>query len=262
MCHHRLVPFFRRRRAELAPDWEDIVDARVAHWRGLDADERAHGADLLEEFVTSRRWEAARGFELTDEVRTVISALAALLVLGREEGIDAYQDVSTVIVHPRTMRRHQVEAGEVAGTLTEGDIDLLGEAHHRGPVLIAWDAARRDARHPERGRNVVLHELAHKLDMLDLLVDGTPPLPDAVSHHRWVEVCTREYELLRAGEGGHLLDPYGATDVGEFFAVATEAFFCLPGELAHHKPDLYGVLRDFYGQDPAHRPHHRLHPWS
>ena len=80
--------------------------------------------------------------------------------------------------------------------------------------------------------------------------------------HRWVEVCTREFELLRAGQGGHLLDPYGATDVGEFFAVATEAFFCLPGELAHHKPDLYGVLRDFYGQDPAHRPHHRQHPWS
>jgi Mlc titration factor MtfA (ptsG expression regulator) len=183
-------------------------------------------------------------------------------VLGRAEGIDAYQDVSTVIVHPRTMRRHQIEAGEVHGTLTEGDIDLLGEAHHRGPVLIAWDAARRDARHPERGRNVVLHELAHKLDMLDLLVDGTPPLPDAVAHHRWVEVCTREFELLRAGQGGHLLDPYGATDVGEFFAVATEAFFCLPGELAHHKPDLYGVLRDFYGQDPAHRPHHRQHPWS
>ena len=22
------------------------------------------------------------------------------------------------------------------------------------------------------------------------------------------------------------------------------------------------MLRDFYGQDPAHRPHHRQHPWS
>jgi hypothetical protein len=120
-------------------------------------------------------------------------------------------------------------------------------------VIIAWDAARADARHPERGHNVVFHEFAHKLDMLNDLIDGTPPLPDAAARRRWHEVCTAEYELLRSGMGDDLLRDYGAVNPGEFFAVATEVFFDLPGEMRARKPALYSVLRDFYRQDPAQR---------
>ena len=63
---------------------------------------------------------------------------------------------------------------------------------------MAWDAARYDARHPGTGRNVVIHEFAHKLDMLDGLVDGTPPVTGRAAHDRWVSVCTAEYQRLRS----------------------------------------------------------------
>jgi Mlc titration factor MtfA (ptsG expression regulator) len=46
---------------------------------------------------------------------------------------------------------------------------------------------------------------------------------------------------------------YGATNPGEFFAVATEVFFGLPRELAALEPELYDVLVRFYQQDPAGR---------
>ena len=38
---------------------------------------------------------------------------------------------------------------------------------------------------------------------------------------------------------------------GEFFAVATEAFFDQPQEMVAHEGELYEVLRGFYRQDPA-----------
>lgn len=247
------MSLFRRRRAALADGWETIVETAVAHWSHLDDDERERMADLLEGFVTTKRWEAAQGFELTDEIRTVIAAEAALLVLGLEAGLDAYHDVGTIIVHPSTMRFRQLSGGPIPGTVVDGDVDLLGEASYNGPVVIAWDAAKRNARHPEHGHDVVLHEFAHKLDMLDHVVDGTPPLPDAEARQRWIDVCTHELGLLRAGHGGHLLDPYGATNPAEFFAVATEVFFDRPIDLERHKPDLYDVLFAFYRQDPAER---------
>jgi Mlc titration factor MtfA (ptsG expression regulator) len=100
---------------------------------------------------------------------------------------------------------------------------------------------------------VVLHEFAHKLDMLDGMVDGTPPLLDGAARRRWIAVCTAEYDLLRAGEGGDLLRGYAAVNPGEFFAVATEVFFDRPGELQSQKPALYDVMRAFYRQDPAAR---------
>ena len=114
----------------------------------------------------------------------------------------------------------------MSGTLVDGPLPVLGEAHdHRGPVLLAWDQAEAAARDPGRGHNVVFHEFAHKLDMRDDMVDGTPRLEHRDDLPRWVEVCTEAYEALREGVDRPPLQPYGATNPAEFFAVATEAFF-------------------------------------
>ncbi|MGZ4702910.1 MAG: zinc-dependent peptidase, partial [Ilumatobacteraceae bacterium] len=120
-------------------------------------------------------------------------------------------------------------------------------------VLLAWDQARFSARHRGRGHNVVLHEFAHKVDMLDGVIDGTPLLPDRLMLDRWIEVCAAELELMRSGDADAFLDDYAATDPGEFFAVATEAFFDRPIEFRAAKPALYDGLGGFSGQDTAAR---------
>ena len=255
-----VLEFLRRRRRAQRPESAESAESadsavarsgasRVAAWSWLDA----AGRDLLvadtDTLLRTLRWEAAQPFELTDEIRSTIAAHAALLTL--ELGLDCYRDVSSVIVHPSTIElRGEHAVG--AGVVSDHPLDLLGQAHHRGPVLIAWDTARNQARHPERGHNVVFHEFAHHLDMLDGWVDGTPPLPDDAARRRWIEVCTDAYERLRAGDtAGGVLDGYGAVDPGEFFAVATEAFFARPRALARARPDLYDVLAAFYRQDPV-----------
>jgi Mlc titration factor MtfA (ptsG expression regulator) len=208
----------------------------------------------MDRIVRTKRWEAARGFTLTDEVRVVIAASAALLVLELDVASDPYRDVQAVIVHPTTVIFRGARPGPVPGLMTDAPLSVLGQAHaRRGPVIVAWDAARAGARHPERGNDVVLHEFAHKLDMLDDLIDGTPPLPDRAARERWVAVCTAEFQRLRAGAGGHLLSSYAATNPAEFFAVATEVFFGRPLHLREQKPALYEVFADFYRQDPAAR---------
>ena len=47
------------------------------------------------------------------------------------------------------------------------------------------------------------------------------------------------------------LDPYGAENRAEFFAVATEAFFEKPAVLRRDHPHLYALLVDFFKLDPA-----------
>lgn len=223
----------------------------MVHWSRLDASEQARLESITLDLLTRPRWEAARGFALTDEIRVVIAAQAALLALGLPG--NPYRDIGPIIVHPSTVVLPGTRRGPVAGTVEDGPFHVLGQTQHRGPVIIAWDAARAGARHPERGHNVVYHEFAHHLDMLDGLVDGTPPLADEATVARWVEVCTHEYEALRRGTRESLLDPYGAQSPGEFFAVATEVFFDRPLDLEARHPELYDVLRGFYRQDPAAR---------
>lgn len=226
----------------------------MAAWAWLTDAERVELIELTAELVERLRWEPARGLELTAEMQAVIAAHAAVLVLHLGPGADCYAAVSSVIVHRGTIVQRGPRPGP-AGTLTEAPSYLGGQAHHRGPVLVSWSAVRHQSLHPRHGEHVVLHEFAHRLDMLDGVTDGTPPLASEPERARWVEVCTAELEALRAGsaEPPPVLRPYAATNPAEFFAVATETFFTRPIDLRDRHRDLYAVLADFYGQDPAGR---------
>lgn len=246
---------WRRREVPALPDdWEDVVAARMPTWWDVPLEVRTDARDVAERFLGSVRWEAARGFELTDEVRVVVASQAGLLLArleGGERPAGVLGTVGSVIVHATTIVSTGERAGPAPGVVSDDELVLAGEASHgRGPVVLAWDELVWDLRHPRRGRNVAIHELAHKLDMLDEVVDGTPRFADRDQGARWVEVCTAAYHDL-VEHGSPVLDDYGTTDAGEFFAVATEAFFVRPIELREHHPDLYEVFAAFYHLDPA-----------
>ena len=103
-------------------------------------------------------------------------------------------------------------------------------------------------------RQVVIHEFAHVLDMGDGEPDGIPPLPSAAAREAWIAVLDPAFEQFCAAvDAGRdtLLDPYGATSIDEFFAVASETFFVSPKQLRAEHPDLYGLLARYFQQDPA-----------
>jgi Mlc titration factor MtfA (ptsG expression regulator) len=138
----------------------------------------------------------------------------------------------------------------------EYDDVASGEAWAGGPLLISW----RDAQMAGDGYNVVIHEFAHKLDMLNGAADGIPPLPDRLSHQHWETTLLAAYDdfcaLLDEAEArgqDTWLDPYAAENPGEFFAVVSETFFEAPHILLEEYPELYQQLAGFYRQDPAQR---------
>jgi hypothetical protein len=108
-------------------------------------------------------------------VRVVIAAQAALLMLGLS--LEQYRGVSGIIVHPTTLRTRGERPGPSAGTVSADRLAVVGLAKSgRGPVVLAWDQALAGAHRSQPGENVVLHEFAHTLDMLDGVIDGTPVL--------------------------------------------------------------------------------------
>ncbi|MEO8706350.1 MAG: M90 family metallopeptidase [Kofleriaceae bacterium] len=243
-----------RRRARLLdqpfpPAWTEILEANVEIWQRLDEPARERLRDLIVVFVAEKSWEGCGGLELTDEIRVTIAAQACLLLLGREHAL--YADVESILVYPSTMVAPEQARGVFEGgarVIDDAGTAILGQAHRGGPVLLAWDDVLAGGQGHGRG-NVVIHELAHKIDMVDGEIDGTPPLPDRAARHRWAEVCSREFlelrERARAGKKS-FLDDYGATNEAEFFAVASEAYWCQPEKLRRHEPDLHAVLAAFY----------------
>jgi MtfA peptidase len=246
-----------RRRKRLLEDpfpeaWDAIVDENVALVKRLDEAQRKHLRDLVQVFTAEKHWEGAGELELTDEIRVTVAAQACFLLLGREHAL--YEDVESIIVYPSTVvapprARGFFEAGvQVVDTL---GTPILGQAHLGGPVILAWDDVLEGGRGQGR-RNVVFHEFAHKIDMADGTIDGTPPL-DGAGRRTWREVCSEVFLELRDRVEEHkktFLDEYGATNEAEFFAVATEAYFMQPAKLEEAHAELFGVLHDFYRFDP------------
>ena len=197
-------------------------------------------------FLAEKQFVGARELEVTDAMRLSIAAQACLPVL--ELGLDWYAGFTGIVVYPGDFRVRRTETDE-HGVVHEWDDELAGEAMPGGPVVLSWDAAANDPQ-----MNVVIHEFAHKLDMLSGAADGVPPLHVGMSRAAWLKAFKDAYEgFCDAVEREHdtWLDPYAAEHPSEFFAVISEAFFKDPAETRRRYPEVFDQLRLFYRQDPS-----------
>ncbi len=248
-----------------AARWQRIT-AGLPFLRHLDAAGRALLKVRCEAFLGGKQFSGAAGFEVDDDVRVGIAVQACLPAL--HLGLAGYRDFVEIVVYPDRFvaPRRQVDD---AGVVHEYDDELAGEAMQGGPVVLSWPDA--DPSAGQLGYNVVIHEFVHKLDMLDGDPDGAPPMPAAM-RPRWAGAMTEAYEHFCASVdaveaaipphvdpesaaadrwyGRLALDPYAATDPGEFFAVTAEVFFTDPGTLQHAYPALYRLFCDYFGQEP------------
>ena len=199
-------------------------------------------------FLQQKRFSGAAGLSLDGDDHLRIAILACLPVAGL--GYEWLRGWSEVIVYPGQFRVRREEHDEESGIVSESHDWLAGEAWQQGPLILSLDDIRQDLDDPFSGNNLVAHEVAHKLDMLDGHVDGMPPLPDRGRRQRWQSVFQREFDAFRAavdGEEDTALDPYASESPDEFFAVTSEVYFSAPALLKQFHPAIHEELRQFYG---------------
>ena len=208
--------------------------------------------ELVEDFLASKTIEGADGLKVTSYMCRVIAAQACVPILNL--GLEYYDGWYAVVLYPGEFRVPH-EYVDAAGVVHHASRDLSGEAWHRGPVILSWEQVEEDARIVRTGENVVIHEFAHKLDLLNGQANGMPPLHSGVNHDEWTDVFTAAFRdfhsRIELGEA-RPMSTYGATSPGEFFAVSSEIFFTRPKCLSSSYPEVYRMLSRFYRQDPLH----------
>lgn len=253
-----MIAFFkRRRRRKIAerpfPDtWLRLLTRNVAYYNLLTPEEQSELQRHIQIFLAEKRFEGCGGLKITDEVRLTIAAQACLLLLNRET--DYYPGLSSIVVYPDAFIA-PVRKSVDGYVQLEGEEVRLGESWGMGTVVLSWADVQYGATEIDDGENVVLHEFAHQLDNEDGEANGVPRLEKG-GYRTWAKVLSREYQQLIQDVERHrptVVDEYGTEDPSEFFAVVTETFFERPIELKERHPELYGLLRDFYRQDPARR---------
>lgn len=237
----------RLARLEIAESlWQEAVgDWPLASRYGKS--ERRRLRELALRFLLRKHLVPGGGdFFIPLPLRLRVAFMAAVPVL--ELGMDWYDGWYTVVLYEDAFVPDRDERDEF-GIVHADRHALSGEAWLQGPVILSIA----DLLHPGHGHNVVLHELAHKLDMLVEGANGFPPLHQGMSPKTWHDTFTAAWQdMERLDRHGHVtpLDPYALTNPAEFFAVATESFFEAPHRIAQAWPAVYDQLRAFYRQDP------------
>ena len=245
-----LLKYFRRKRLRRRPfpaAWRGWIDKNARLLRRLPANDHKELEGHIAVFLDEKKFEGCGGLRISDEVRVTIASQACLLLLHRKD--DCFPELESILVYPTSYLAKTQEPGP-AGTVAEYKEARLGESWKHGTVVLSWDDVKRGG----GGHNVVLHEFAHQLDLANEEMDGVPALASGSDYADWARVMEREFERLRRDDDRGrptFIDPYGAEEPAEFFAVITEAFFEDPAELKKHHGELYEQLRKFYQQDPA-----------
>lgn len=216
--------------------------------RGLDAVQMAHLRELTTWFLHSKSINGAQGLDVTLPMRVAVAAQACMLILNLDIGY--FDDWVEVILYPGAFRVHHEQMDAIGLVHNEASV-LTGESWLRGPVILSWDDVERDTYHSQAGHNVVVHEFAHKLDGLNGVTNGLPPLRRWMSRKRWAEDMNAAYDALclqvTSGKAS-VINPYAATSPAEFFAVVSEYFFTAPDILKNCCPGVHRQLAMFYRQ--------------
>jgi MtfA peptidase len=253
-----LFNFLKRRRREKVlreahideAEWQRALDD-YNFTRALNADERARLKQLTILFLAEKPINGAGNLHIDNGARLAIAIQACMLILNLD--LDWYKSWTEVILYPGEFvaRREEVDEAGVVHTVEE---PMSGESWEHGTVVLSWADVRQAGK--EDGYNVVIHEFAHQIDMLNGDANGFPPLHKDMSRELWAAAFSKAYEHFckRVDDWEETaIDDYAAESPGEFFAVISEAFFEIPQVVRKEYPEVYAQLTQFYRQDPAYR---------
>ncbi len=237
-----------KRRARPRTLWSRYLDS-CRYAQALPNSDQENLRDLVSRFMKSKVFEGASGLIVTDAMRVRIALHACIPILNL--GLNYYADWADIVIYPGDFRVRNEYTDEY-GIVQRETMDLCGQSLSPGPIVLSWETLRAEDKAPTE-HDLVIHECAHKLDVLNGPANGFPPLHSDMNPREWAQDLQAAYDRLCSGldNGVHSrLDPYGAEDPSEFFAVLSEMFFTTPKIIKEDFPAAYQQLQYFYRQNP------------
>jgi hypothetical protein len=235
--------WLRRRRMVKTPfpdRWRQMLFACVPYYNKIPASERERFENDVRFFLAEQRIYGLKGAPVEDRVKVLVAASAAILSHGLPDW--EWPTLRDIVIYPNAFDEdYDIGQGK----------QIIGMVHHQGPIVFSEKDLKHGFCYSRDGLNVGLHELAHVMDMRDGRADGIPDGMQWAATAPWLELMADRLVKLRSRRGQRALRRYAGKNEAEFFAVAVEVFFEQPEKLHDMDPELYGLLAEYFNQDPA-----------
>ena len=251
---HFIQGFFENRRIKKQGFSTAQWEAAIADWpvmQRYQGEQRDALRDMSFRFLARKEIASGSGFHFTEAMCLKLATMACVPILNL--GLDWYDHWYSVILYEGDFVPHHPEQSE-DGVVHASSSVLSGEAWEQGPVILSWSAICEAGARSHHGlaSNVVIHEMAHKLDMLRDGANGAPPMHPDMQAGEWHAIFSAAWERLNLDYRHHRvlpIDDYALSSPAEFFAVCSETFFEAPAKLHAALPNVYRLMSQFYRQN-------------
>lgn len=218
-----------------------LLEEYVIYFRHLSPEKKARFQKLVQDFLSEVEITGV-GVDVDQADRMLVAASAVIPVMGFPSWT-RYPRLKEVLLYPDRFD-HLDYRTEGADRNTLG---MVGWGVMQGKVVLSKPALRQGFKYADRS-NVGIHEFVHLIDMMDGYTDGIPSyLIKKPQYMPWIKLVYEEISAIK--EEDSEINPYGATNEAEFFAVVSEYFFEAPHLLKRNHPELYDMLHRIFNQE-------------
>lgn len=220
-------------------EWEGLLTERVHFYRHLDEAKKAEFKVRMMEFLDTTKITGIK-VEVTDEDRMLLAAGAIIPIFAFPQW--KYYNLHEILVYPE-----HFDEDFTIGSKDKAILGMVGEGFMNRQMMISQKALRHGFSNDTDKRNTAIHEFIHLMDKSDGTVDG---LPVHFMHKAealpWIDLMDKNIQKIKRDKSD--INDYGATNRGEFLAVAGEYFFERPELFEKKHPELYEMLQTIFNQ--------------
>lgn len=224
--------------------WRIILTKNVAFYNSLNKNDKELFEYKTQEFLLNCRITGVEtSVDLSDKLLIASSAIIPILAFPDWR----YINLSEVLLYPG----HFDEKFDTK----DGDkriMGMVGTGYMEGKMILSKKALQKGFENISDKKNTAIHEFVHLIDKMDGATDGIPELLlDKQYTIPWLDLVQKKIEEIY--ENTSDINPYGATNKAEFFAVISEYFFEKPKLLSSKHPELYMILEKIFKQKMKNR---------
>jgi len=207
--------------------WKTILSMKVSFYNTLTEGEKAQFEFKVQEFLLNYRITGIQtNVDLEDQLLVAASAIIPIFAWKDWR----YTNLSEVLIYPASFNEKFETTGQGRTIL-----GMVGTALHLG-----FD-------NESDKKNTAIHEFVHLIDGLDGAIDG---MPNALLEKQytipWLDLINKKTTEIYDKKSD--INPYGATNNQEFFAVTSEYFFERPQLMIQKHPELYELMENIFNQ--------------
>lgn len=222
---------------------EDTLSKKVSYYSKLSSEDKKRFQKEVGDFINDIKITGIKT-EVTDEDRVLLAASAVIPIFSFPGW--KYPNLNEVLIYPDNF--------DVSFNFEDANADrsiqgMVGSGALHKMMIISQGALRDGFSNKTDKENTAIHEFVHLIDKTDGVIDG---IPELLFENRctcpWLKLMLEEIQAIKNDESD--INPYGATNEAEFFAVASEYFFERPLLFRQKNPELYAKMEKIFRQSP------------